>query len=546
VTHLAERSVLSDQKVGEALTALHRAVAASQFYPQNHPMLREAVAEGLRAFREAQQDYRWEETGLQLRAGALWLGHNRLGEGSPAIGTLAKTFAGHGLAVLRHRGPVDEAAFGHLVSLLATSPDVLAAGGGIAQAWQRSAFSQAFELRGLSVAASASGSPAGAPGTADDKDEWGRGLSRRAEAELLGDPRFLNRLQAFQQRGPQERRALELLLRLGRTEEISPFLERLREITQIVERYVKGERFREAYQVVVFLYREAQNMEAAQQVGKRDYLLDTIRLVLRKEFLQWLIGQVVSRKGEAEEEIGEYILRCLGKAGVVPVINSLVSEGSRLGRRRLVDVLVAMGDVAVPWAVRMLDDQRWFVVRNMVTILGGIGSAESQRALVRLAEDTDPRIRREVARAFGRSRGSVAEEQLLRLLADPDPAVRLMAISSAAPHGSDRLFRALCEILRKTKIGSSEWNLKAGAIRALGRTGREEAIESLVQVLQKRPFWRRERWRALQRATLQALGDLGGDRARDLLAAYREHRDVEFRTDALRALAVAGEGTAAP
>ena len=133
MTDLAERAVLSDGKVGAALTALHRAVAACQFYPQNHPMLREAVAEGLRAFREVEEDYRWEETGLQLRSGALWLGHNRQGEASPAIASLAKTFTGHGLALLRHRGPVDEESFGHLVSLLATSPEVLAAGGGISR-----------------------------------------------------------------------------------------------------------------------------------------------------------------------------------------------------------------------------------------------------------------------------------------------------------------------------------------------------------------------------------------------------------------------------
>jgi len=526
--------------------ALHRAVAACQFYPPNHPMLREAVTEGLKAFQQVEADYRWEENGLQLRAGALWLGHNRLGDGSPAIAGLAKAFAGHGLALLRLRGPVDEEAFGHLVTLLATSPEVLGPGGGIAQTWQRSPFAAALELRGLSVAAGSDDPREGTGARRENGEEWGRGLSRTAEAELLADPRLLHRLQALQQRGPQERRVLDLMLSLGRTEEIPRFVDRLREIAQLVEGYLKAERYREAYQVVLFLYREAQDMEAARQDAKRDYLLDTIRLLVRKDFLQWLIGHVVSRTADEGGEIGEYVLRCLGKGGVVPLINALVSEGSRLGRRRLVDVLVAMGDVVVPWAVRMLDDQRWFVVRNMVTILGGIGSAESQRALVRLAGDSDPRIRREVARAFGRLRGTTAEEQVLVLLNDPDPAVRLMAISSAAPHGSERLFQALCGILKKTRIGSREWNLKAGAIRALGRTGRDDAAEVLGELLGRRPLWHKERWRALKRAALQALGDLGGDRSRELLAGFREHRDVELRTEALRALGGAAGRNGAP
>jgi hypothetical protein len=540
VTNLAERSVLSDRAVAEALVALHRAVAAHQFYPDRHPMLLEALKDGFRAMSQAQADYRWEEPGLQLRSGALWFGHSRLGEGSPAVGTLARTFSGHGLALLRRRGEVTAEAYAFLVSLLAASPDVLGPRGGLAEAWKRSPFAGVWELQGLAVRAGG-GTEGGDSGPGRSREgDWGAGLAPGVEADLLADPRLFRRLQAFQQKGSKEKRLLDLLLGLGRTQEMPLFLEKLREIARELDGYAEGERYREAYQVVLFLYREAQNMEAEGQEGKRDYLLDTIRLAVKGPLLQWVIELVATGKGDEEEaELGEYVLRTVGKAAVVPAINALVSEGSRLGRRRLVDVLVSIGDAAVPWAVKMLDDQRWFVVRNMVTVLGGIGTPEAQRALARLAEDGDGRIRREVARALGRMSGPGAQEQVLRLLGDPEPAVRLLAISAAAGYPSEHTLGALVALFRRAGTGAADWNVRAAVLRSLGRLGLPGGVDLLAEVLGKRPWFRRKRWHDLKRSAIQALGDLGGERSVALLTALKEHRDVELRTEAARALAAA-------
>jgi len=230
------------------------------------------------------------------------------------------------------------------------------------------------------------------------------------------------------------------------------------------------------------------------------------------------------------------VLRSLGKAGAVPLINALVGENSRLGRRRLIAVLVSMGDVVVPWARQMLEDQRWFVVRNMVTVLGGIASAEAQKSLGQLAGDKDPRIRKEVARAFGRISGPTAHEQLLRFLEDPDPGVRVMAVSAAASHSSPQLLEALWTVFRDTRIGSADWNIKAAVLRTTGRLRMPEALPRLASIAARRPFFHRKRWRVLRRTAVQALGETGGQEAAALLERLRGDRDVEIRNAAIRAL----------
>lgn len=540
---MTERPDLNDRTVLEALTALHRAVAVRQFYPENHSMQREAVKEGLRALRRTEGDYRWEEAGIQLRSGALWFGHSRLGEGSPAVGTLARTLSIHGVAALRRRGDVSEDTYRELVSLLATSPEVLAPRGGAVQVWRGSSHGEVLELRGLSVSAEDREASEGAGRERSREAEGEGGLAPGGEASHPSSPALLLWLRAMRQEKPPDARLRDLLLRLEQAKELTVFQGLLREVGRVIEGYVGEERFREAYEVVVFLYRLAQAVEGEGKAASRGHLLDAIRVAVQGRFLGWLIERVAARRGEGEEaELGDRVLRVLAGAAVVPVINALVAEGSRLGRRRLVDVLVSLGDAAVPWASKMLEDQRWFVVRNMVTVLGGIASPEAHRALTRPAASPDARIRREVARALARGKGPTAEEHLILLLGDREPGVRLLAISAAANHPSGEILEALEETFRRTRISSAAWSGKAAALGSIGRLGLPGGVRILAEVLHARPLLWPKRWRVLQRAAVQALGDLGGAAAVELLSSLREHRDPALCAEVRKALVAAEKG----
>ncbi|HSH69791.1 MAG TPA: HEAT repeat domain-containing protein, partial [Deferrisomatales bacterium] len=238
-----------------------------------------------------------------------------------------------------------------------------------------------------------------------------------------------------------------------------------------------------------------------------------------------------------ESEVGEFILRALGKGAVVPVINALCGANSRVTRRRLVNVLVSIGTPAVPWAIRMLDDQRWFVVRNMVTVLGGVGSAEAIKALLRLTGDPDSRIRKEVARALGRSRTARVEEPLLVLLEDRDPGVRQMAVSASAAHGSPRVLDGVWRAYQRVPINRAHWELKVVALHAVARMGLEEAEGRLLRELQRRHWFSRERWRRVRVAAAQALGKVGGAAASPVLERCVRRGEPELRAAAERSLA---------
>ena len=524
-THGQEVASVSERNLEGALVAFHRSISAAQIYPPNHPMLRDALNDGFGAWKCAEENARWESPGLQLRAGVLWLGDAQIGHGSPAVSSLVRTLQSRGLVSIRRTAPLSLHGYAHLVTLLTTAPDILARQGGIVEAWKAERYASALEIRGLAVSTEA---PSAEEGSARARGtEWGEGLPSAEEISVLADPLLQARLQSFQQRGPEERRVLDLLLRLGRTEDLASFLELLREIGRIVDGYLQSERYREAFHVVLYLYREAQNMDALGKAAKRDALLDSVRLTVRGGFLPWLIAQVASTRGGEEAEVGEYILRFLGEAAVVPIINALVGERNRGGRRRLVDVLVAIGEPAVPWALKMLEDQRWFVVRNMATVLGGIGSPEGFKAILRLSRDPDGRIRKEVARLIGKpSRVGApdAEDCLIELLEDTDSAVRRAAISSAAQSRSPRVLEALWSAFRRTRIWSKAWEVKLLLLKAIGQMGLAEAVPRMAAVAKGRPLLWRRRWQTVQSAVAQALGDLGAPGA-EALAELQRHSD---------------------
>ncbi|GAB6061799.1 HEAT repeat domain-containing protein [Deferrisoma palaeochoriense] len=533
------RLILPTAKIEAALTGLHRAVTARQFYPQGHPQLAGILDQAYRAWREAEEDYRWAEPGLAFRDGKLWLGDEPVGARNPAVTGLARLWGRHGLRGLRALRPCSRDAFAYLVDLLAASPDTLAPQGGLATLWARSPYASHLEI----AAAQAVAAPK-QPHPRRPK-AWGEALPPDRVPQALADPALQARWGALGKRGPREKRVFDLLMRLGQEESVPGFLAVLEEVARFVGDYTEMQRFREAYDVVLFLFREAQGMDALGDEVRRDYLLDTIRMLLRGEFLDWLIGRVASETSEADAEAGAYVLRALGRHAVVPLVNALVAEKRRLGRRRLVEILVGIGEPVVPVALKMLEDQRWYVVRNMVTILGGIGTPEAVKGVLRASTDPDPRIRREAARMLGRSRLPEAEERIRELLADPDPSVRLMAISAAAARRSAAMADALWKLYDSIPVRSPQWDLKPAVLRALGRIGHRESVPRLLRVVRKRPWFRRSRWEEIQEAAIQALGDLGGEEAVAALERVAQGGNPRLRAAARRALAAARDGGAA-
>jgi HEAT repeat protein len=87
------------------------------------------------------------------------------------------------------------------------------------------------------------------------------------------------------------------------------------------------------------------------------------------------------------------LVRLLGPGAIRGLLRALVEEQVRTRRRRIFDLLTALGADVVPEATRWLSDPNWFVVRNMIALLRAVGDRTSLAPLRRLTAHADLRVR---------------------------------------------------------------------------------------------------------------------------------------------------------
>jgi len=117
------------------------------------------------------------------------------------------------------------------------------------------------------------------------------------------------------------------------------------------------------------------------------------------------------------------ILACFGLLGdrVIGRLVAALADERRGGVRAMLrDVLIAVGADHVEALGAALDDRRWYVVRNVARIFGGLRRSEGVAYLARLVQHPDYRVRREVIDALAAIGTDEAQATLARFLDDSD------------------------------------------------------------------------------------------------------------------------------
>jgi hypothetical protein len=193
------------------------------------------------------------------------------------------------------------------------------------------------------------------------------------------------------------------------------------------------------------LRRDAEEMQ-----GRHAATRAMVMLAIHRVSTRAVIEELVQRLGKARTEEERTGLRStllhVGADTVTPLVRELVAATDVSARRAYRDALVALDYVGVPLLEDMIGDERWFVVRNMVGILGEIRSADAVEHFRRTVEHSDARVRRETilalskiggeeaVRALGELGGEPGRAVLQRLLKDRSAEVR-EAVLKAMSHG---------------------------------------------------------------------------------------------------------------
>jgi HEAT repeat protein len=313
---------------------------------------------------------------------------------------------------------------------------------------------------------------------------------------------------------------LDLLGRRGDDDKAPAVLVRL-------EQVVEGALTRGAFETAAATIEGVAHLSADETVPEATRAMLRARLdrFARAEILSALAG-ALGTPGAAPGPAVR-LVRLLGPEAIRGLLGALVDEQARTRRRRIFDLLSALGADVVPEATRWLSDPNWFVVRNMIALLRAVGDRTSLETLRRLTVHADLRVRLEALRSVLELDPATGHAHLLAAMTDADPRAATAAVELAGQHGGSAAVEPLLGLLAAWDLRGRRRAVRLAALHALGRLGRPEALPRLA------PFFR-ERWLpfpavAERRAAYESLQGYPPDARGGLVERGRRARDQEIR-----------------
>lgn len=234
-----------------------------------------------------------------------------------------------------------------------------------------------------------------------------------------------------------------------------------------------------------------------------------------------------------DQEAVAILVDRMGADAAESLLDRLASASDRSTRAAILKQLLALGPrVAYP-AVKRLPGSPWFVQRNVLVLLGRLGSWPAGFSPAEYARSPDPRIRREAIKLMLESADHRAQGVSLGLQ-DPEESILGLALAAAVETCPAEALSVARNIAISTKRPSE---LRVLAIRVLARHRTPETLHLLHNLVMQRRLWVGRRLAPKSPEVLAALSAMAAHWAEetlvdDVLAHARSHPDAEIRAAA--------------
>jgi hypothetical protein len=220
------------------------------------------------------------------------------------------------------------------------------------------------------------------------------------------------------------------------------------------------------------------------------------------------------------------VLISLGEGALPAILDDLAMAASLVVRKRLLEVVARQGERVVPYVLPLLDDSRWFVVRNAVFLLRKMGRSEAAPLLKARMAAAQPKLLAEILKALVELQDPEWFTLLTWYLDSEDEARRKVALEVASRIHHPDVVRALYERLQ-LRIGNRlREPFSLDLIRTLGRLGDPAALPVLREILSLRQWRFRFSLAPIRREAADVIGRLEGQDARRPALELAEDRDA--------------------
>jgi len=185
-------------------------------------------------------------------------------------------------------------------------------------------------------------------------------------------------------------------------------------------------------------------------------------------------------------------------------------------RRALCEALAISCKDDVDVLISRLGDSRWYVIRNVVYVLGRIAHQGVERALDRALHHEDVRVRKEAVRALGNIESPTSRAFLVSAFRDLDASVRIQAALTLAQKRDDRAAQSIWGAIQAPEFARRDQNERRAFFEAVGKSGSDPFVPRLHEMLTRGGLFRGTNEEERMNAAL-ALAWLGSPKAIEVL-----------------------------
>ncbi len=184
----------------------------------------------------------------------------------------------------------------------------------------------------------------------------------------------------------------------------------------------------------------------------------------------------------------QHLVAKIGTPFIEVLLDRIAIEDNMSLRRFMMDRLIEMGPAAKDPVANRLGDNRWYVLRNLVTILRHLDDPAIIPLIRPLSRHSNNRLRHEVLSALVSLHDPSAVQQILHDLDSSEREVQLAAITLSEMSYFPDIHNKLIAMLSKDGLSQVEYDLKSAVVKALGELHRNESLAEFIKILGSTSF----------------------------------------------------------
>lgn len=173
----------------------------------------------------------------------------------------------------------------------------------------------------------------------------------------------------------------------------------------------------------------------------------------------------------------------LGQPGAGELVRVLGEEPDRKRRGRLLEILRALGTLALAPLRESLTSPTWYLVRNTLNLLADIGDAGMLEEVAQCLHHADGRVRRAAVRALWKLGGPACASHLLPIFPNTDPETQVEILFGLGQVQAGMAVFVLADFARNANVSE---RLRIKAVETLGQIGNPAAIQPLAELIRRK------------------------------------------------------------